>query len=120
MSESTESKNPRTFQATATAIGAYKLVQLDANEQVSVQTGTTTTTMIGATKQAVVASGYGSIELLNAGGSFFVTLTETATVNDALYPKGDGFAGVTVVAGMQAGIALQNGVAGDVVEALKV
>ena len=120
MSESTESKNPRTFQATAAQIAQFSLVKLDANEQISVATATTDDNIIGAVSRPVATSEYGAVNLLNAGGSFFVTLGETATVNDAIYPAAGGQAGVSVISGKQVGIALQNGVSGDVIEVLKV
>lgn len=74
----------KTFQATAVAIVEGKRVKVDANGLISVASGSESS--IGVTMQAIPASGYGTVQLWNAPGTFMVYANGNIGVGDSLYP----------------------------------
>jgi hypothetical protein len=119
MSTATNISNvKRSFTATTT-VDAYRVVQLLANGTVSASTLTDADTKIGLTERKANAGDVVPIVLQNGGGTAFGEIVTTITTGNALYVASGGTLGVTTVsAGAQFATALQNGVAGDVIEIL--
>jgi len=118
MSSTGVQKNPITLQATAAEISAYKVVKLDSNGLMSLATAINTEAVIGLTIKPVATSGYGAVDLFNAGGTAYVTLNATVTKGDLLRAANSGKVSVGGTT-LALGHALQNGVAGDVIEMIK-
>lgn len=78
----------RAFQATATAIAAYKRVKVDSDGLISVAAAAEGA--IGVTVEAIAASGYGTVKLFNAPGTFMVTANAAITRGAQLYPTASG------------------------------
>lgn len=78
----------KTFQATAVAIGEGKRVKVDANGLISVAAATDGA--IGVTVEVVAASGYGTVKLFNAGGTFIVCANAAITRGAQLFPTAGG------------------------------
>lgn len=78
----------RTFQATAAAIGLGKRVKVDSDGLISVASGTEGA--VGVTVEAIAASGYGTVKLFNAGGTFIVCANGSVTRGSILYPAAGG------------------------------
>lgn len=78
----------KTFQATATAIVEGKRVKVDTDGLISVASGTESS--IGVTCQAIAASGYGTVKLWNAPGTFICYAKANIGVADLLYPAAGG------------------------------
>lgn len=118
MSTSTEtSPMKKSFTATAT-LAAYTLVKLLANGSVTTATQATSgEVVIGFTDRQGDQGKVTPISLINGGGSVFATAAATVTTADAVYPGSGGTVDVTA-SGSVVGYALQDAVAGDVIEVL--
>jgi hypothetical protein len=119
MGSTTKNASGRTFQATAVAIGAYSLVTLDSSGTISVSGDNATEQIIGVTTEDIAASGWGNVQLLNAGGTIEVlTGGNTIAVADTCYIDGSGKVG-TDSSNTKIGVALQASSSdGDVIELL--
>jgi hypothetical protein len=84
----TNSSGYRTFQATAVAIALGKRVKVDSDGLISVASGTEGA--VGVTSEAVAASGYGTVKLFNAGGTFLMCAHGSVTRGSILYPAAGG------------------------------
>jgi hypothetical protein len=108
----------KTFQATAVALAASIRVTLDSDGLISVAGATDN--WIGVTQEAIAASGYGTVKLRNAPGSFLVTASAAITRGAKLYPtaagKVDDAAGTGNFTGLCA--AETATASGDVIEAV--
>jgi hypothetical protein len=78
----------KTFQATAAAIGAYIRVKVDSNGLISAAGATDAT--IGVTQEAIAASGYGTVKLYSAPGTFLHTAGAAIARGAVLYPLASG------------------------------
>lgn len=78
----------RTFQATAVAIGAFKRVKVDSSGTISVAAGTDAA--VGITQEAIAASGYGTVKLFSAPGTFLATANGAITRGNSVYPAAAG------------------------------
>jgi|ETNvirome_2_1000_1030626.scaffolds.fasta_scaffold61263_1 hypothetical protein len=84
----------RTFQATAVAIEAYALVAVDTSGTISVAGDNATDNLIGVVTEDIAASGYGNVQLSNAGGTGQVLAGgNTIAVGDIVYTDGSGKCG---------------------------
>ena len=119
MGSTTKNASGRTFQATAVAIAPYALVALDSSGTISVAGDNASDHVIGVTTEAIVASGYGNVQLLNAGGTLEVlTGGNTIAVDAIVYTDGSGKIG-TDATNVKIGYALQASSAdGDVIEVI--
>ena len=119
MGSTTSQSSGRTFQATAVAIAPYALVALDSSGTISVAGDNATDHVIGIATEAIEASGYGNVQLLNAGGSIEVLCGgNTIAVDAIVYTDGSGKVG-TDATNVKIGYALQASSAnGDVIEVL--
>ena len=119
MGSTTSQASGRTFQATAVAIPAYSLVTLDSSGTISVSGDNATEQIIGVTTEDVAASGYGNVQLLNAGCTIEVLCGgNTIAVAATCYVDGAGKVG-TDSSNTKIGVALQASSAdGDVIELL--
>lgn len=119
MGSTTHQQSGRTFQATAVAIEAYALVTLDSSGTIAVSSDDALEQIIGATTEDIAASGYGNVQLLNAGGTIEVICGgDTIAVADTCYIDGSGKVG-TDTSNTKIGVALQaSSTDGDVIELL--
>lgn len=78
----------RTFQATAAAIVMGKRVKVDSNGLISVAAAAEAA--VGVTVEDVAASGYGTVKLWNAGGTFIMWANAAITRGAQLYPTASG------------------------------
>lgn len=78
----------RTFQATAAAIVMGKRVKVDSNGLISVAAAAEAA--VGVTVEDVAASGYGTVKLWNAGGTFIIWANAAITRGAQLYPTASG------------------------------
>jgi hypothetical protein len=78
----------KTFQATAVAIEAYVRVAFDANGLIAVAGETDLD--IGVTEEYIAASGYGTVKLWSAAGTFLVQAAAAITCGAQLYAKAAG------------------------------
>lgn len=78
----------KTFQATAVALEQGVRVKVDSNGLISV--AGETDQGIGVTTEAVAASGYGTVKLFSAGGTFLVQTAGAVTRGAALYSAASG------------------------------
>lgn len=119
MGSTTHQQSGRTFQATAVAIEAYALVTLDSSGTIAVSSDDALEQIIGATTEDIAASGYGNVQLLNAGGTIEVIGGgDTIAVADTCYIDGSGKVG-TDTSNTKIGVALQaSSTDGDVIELL--
>ena len=119
MGSTTHQASGRTFQATAVAIEAYSLVTLDSSGTIAASGDNATEQIIGVTTEDIDASGYGNVQLLNAGGTIEVLCGgNTIAVADSTYIDGSGKIG-TDNTNTKIGVALQASSAdGDVIELL--
>lgn len=78
----------RTFQATAVAIGAFKRVKVDSGGLISVCTGAEAA--VGVTQEAIALSGYGTVKLFNAPGTFLMCANAAITRGNSVYPANSG------------------------------
>jgi hypothetical protein len=78
----------KTFQATAVAITEGKRVKVDSNGLISMASGSESS--IGVTCQAIAASGYGTVKLWNAPGTFICSAGSNFVVADLVYPTANG------------------------------
>lgn len=117
MGSTTHQSATRTFQATAVAISAYSLVTLDSSGTIAVSGDNATEQIIGVVVEDIAASGYGAVQLLNAGGTIEVLCGgNTIAVADTCYIDGSGKIG-TDTSNTKIGVALQASSAdGDVIE----
>lgn len=78
----------KTFQATAVAIAPYIRVKVDSNGLISVAGATDNA--VGVTLENVAASGYGSVKLFSAPGTYLVTAGAAIARGALLYPLAAG------------------------------
>jgi hypothetical protein len=78
----------RTFQATATAIALGKRVKVDSNGLISVAAAAEGA--VGVTVEDVAASGYGTVKLFNAGGTFIMWANAAIARGAQVYPTAAG------------------------------
>jgi hypothetical protein len=107
----------RTFQATAVAIAAGARVAVDSNGLISVSGAANDS--IGVTVEVVAASGYGTVKLWSAPGTFQVLAGAAITRGAALYPIASGKVDDVGTTGGALGlVALEAATAdGDIIEA---
>ena len=119
MGSTTSQASGRTFEATAVAIPAYSLVTVDSDGKISASGDNATEQIIGVTTADVEASGYGNVQLLNAGGTIQVLAGgDTIAVADTCYVDGSGKVG-TDSSNTKIGVALMaSDTDGDVIELL--
>ena len=119
MGSTTHNESGRTFQATGVAIAAYSLVTFDSSGTIAASGDNATEQIIGVTTEDIAASGYGNVQLLNAGGTMEVLAGgNTIAVADTVYIDGSGKVG-TDTSNTKIGVALQASSAdGDVIEVL--
>mgnify|MGYP003146366933 CR=1 FL=1 len=119
MGSTTSQDSGRTFQATGVAIAAYSLVTLDSSGTIAASGDNATEQIIGVTTADIAASGYGNVQLLNAGGTIEVLAGgNTIAVADTVYIDGSGKVGDDT-SNTKIGIALQaSSTDGDVIELL--
>lgn len=119
MGSTTHQQSGRTFQATGVAIDPYILVTLDSSGTIAMSGDNATEQIIGVTTEAIAASGYGNVQLLNAGGTVEVTCGgNTIAVADSVYIDGSGKVGDDT-SNTKIGVALQaSSTDGDVIELL--
>ena len=107
----------KTFSTTAT-IAQYRVVTINTSGEVITATATDANPLIGLTTREVVTAGDpASIQLLNGGGTGFVTLVATVTTGDSVYSGADGKVSPTATGGL-VGVALETAGANDVIEVL--
>lgn len=118
MSSTTQSGGvSRTF-PTGHVLEQYRVVSLNTSGQVITATATDANPLVGVTTRKVVTAGDpASIQLINGGGTGFVTLVATATIADKLYSATGGKASPTATGGL-IGVALETAGADDVIEVL--
>jgi hypothetical protein len=78
----------KTFQATAVAITAHKRVTVDSAGLIAVSGAAND--WIGVTTEDIAASGYGTVRLKNAPGTFFFTASAAITRGNNLFPTASG------------------------------
>jgi hypothetical protein len=119
MGSTTHNKSGRTFQATAVAIEAYAVVAFDSSGTISVSGDNATDLTIGAVTEDVAASGYGNVQLFNAGGTAELLCGgNTIAVGDKVYTDGSGKIG-TDSSNLAIGYAMAASSAdGDVIEVI--
>lgn len=78
----------KTFQATAAAIGQAIRVKVDSNGLISAAGATDAA--IGVTVEAVASSGYGTVKLFSAPGTFLMTAGAAIARGGTLYPLASG------------------------------
>jgi hypothetical protein len=78
----------KTFQATAVAIAAYSRVKVDSSGLISVAAAAEAA--VGVVMEAVAASGYGTVKLFSAGGSFPMIASVAITNGTQVYPAASG------------------------------
>jgi hypothetical protein len=111
----------RTFQATAVAIAAFTRVTVDSAGLISAAGATENG--IGVTTAPVTASGYGTVKLWSASGTFPVTASAAVARGAALYPTASGKVDDAVASGGPplGLVALEAATAdGDPIEAAKI
>ena len=95
MGSTTHNESGRTFQATAVAIAAYSAVSYDSNGLIAVSGDNATEQCIGVTTEDIAASGYGNVQLFNAGGTVEILAGgDSIAVSATVYLDGDGKLGV--------------------------
>jgi hypothetical protein len=88
MATTENSTGYKTFQATAVALGAFIRVKVDSNGLISVAGATDAT--IGVTMDPVAASGYGTVKLYSAPGTFLHVAGAAVARGAVLYPIASG------------------------------
>lgn len=78
----------KTFQATAVALTAFARVKIDSNGLMSASGADSDG--IGIVQEDVAASGYGTVKLFNAPGTFFVRASAAITRGAKLFPAASG------------------------------
>ena len=101
------------------AIPAYSLVTFDSSGTISVSGDNATEQIIGVALEDIAASGYGAVQLLNAGGTIEVLAGgNTIAVAATVYIDGSGKVG-TDTSNTKIGVAMQASSAdGDVIEVI--
>jgi len=119
MSTTTFNTGNRTFEATAVAIPAYSLVTVDSSGTISVSGDNATEQCIGAVTEDVAASAYGSVQMLNTGGTIqLIAGGDTIAVAATVYLDGSGKVG-TDTTNTKIGLALKaSSTDGDVIEVI--
>jgi hypothetical protein len=84
----TNSSGYRTFQATAVAIAQGMRVTVDSSGLIAVAGAAVGA--VGVTTEAVAASGYGTVKLFNAPGTFIMCAHAAITRGAILYPAAAG------------------------------
>lgn len=80
----------RTFQATAVAIGVGKRVFLDTSNPPLMAVAGAAVGAIGVTTENVAASGYGTVKLFNAPGTYIMCANAAIAAGAQLYPTAGG------------------------------
>lgn len=107
----------KTFQATAAALAQAVRVQVNSSGLMLVAGATDPA--IGVTTEAVAASGYGTVKLFSAPGTFLVTAGAAITRGAVLYPLAAGKVDDTGTTAMGL-VALEAATAdGDIIEAAR-
>ena len=78
----------KTFQATAVAIGVGKRVVVDSSGTIAVAGAAVLA--IGVTLENIAASGYGTVKLFNAPGTFLMCANAAIVAGTQLYPTAAG------------------------------
>ena len=78
----------RTFQATAVALAQGLRVKVDSNGLISVAGAAEAA--VGVTTEAIAASGYGTVKLFTAPGTFLCTASVAITRGNQVYPAASG------------------------------
>ena len=117
MGSTTSNQSGRTFQATAVAINAGSVVTYDSSGTISVSGDNASEQVIGVTTEDIAASGYGNVQLFNAGGTVEVLCGgDTIAVADTVYTDGSGKVG-TDSSNTKVGLAmLASSADGDIIE----
>lgn len=85
---SQNSSGYKTFQATAVAIGMGKRVVVNASQQIAVAGAAVAA--IGVTMENIAASGYGTVKLFSAPGTFQMVANAAITAGVQLFPAASG------------------------------
>lgn len=85
---SENSSGLRTFQATAAAIAHGARVKVDSNGLISVASATEVA--VGVTTEYVAASGFGTVKLFSAPGTYLCLASTSITRGAHLYPAASG------------------------------
>lgn len=80
----------KTFQATAVAIGVGKRVFVDASAPSLIAVAGAAVAAIGVTTENIAASGYGTVKLFNAPGTFIMCANAAITAGAQIYPTASG------------------------------
>jgi hypothetical protein len=91
MSTATQnSSGYKAFQATAVAIGVGKRVFVDTSNPPLIAVAGASVIAIGVTTENIAASGYGTVKLFNAPGTFLMCANAAITAGAQLYPTDAG------------------------------
>ncbi len=119
MGSTTSQASGRTFQATAVAIDAYACVAVDSSGTISVAGDNATDKYIGVVTEDVAASGYGNVQMANAGGTGQVLCGgDTIAVGDIVYTDGSGKVGTDTGNTVVGYAMLASSTDGDVIEVI--
>lgn len=88
MAQLENSSGFKTFQATAAAIAYGARVKVDSNGLISVAAAAEAA--VGVTLEAISASGYGSVKLFNASGTFICLAGVAITRGTQVFPAASG------------------------------
>lgn len=80
----------KTFQATAVAIGVGKRVFVDASNPSLIAVAGAAVGAIGVTTENIAASGYGTVKLFSAPGTFIMCANAAITAGAQIYPAASG------------------------------
>lgn len=80
----------KAFQATAVAIGVGKRVFIDTSVPPLIAVAGATVGAIGVTMENIAASGYGTVKLFNAPGTFIMCANAAIVAGAQLYPTAAG------------------------------
>ncbi len=110
----------RTFTASGT-FAPYLTMKIETDSKVSAGGAAVLSAqkIVGFSTREVLANGDPTPVALQGGGTVYATLAATTTAGQLLYPAASGKVGVTATSNYQLlGVALQGGVANDVIEIL--
>jgi hypothetical protein len=88
--QTSNSSGFKTFQATAVAIGVGKRVFVDTSVPPLIAVAGASVIAIGVTVENIAASGYGTVKLFNAPGTFLMCANAAITAGAQVYPTASG------------------------------
>lgn len=108
----------KTFQATAAAIGFGVRVKVDSNGLISAAAASEAA--IGITTEAVAASGYGTVKLFSAPGTFLCTASVAITRGTQVFPAASGKVAATGTTALNLVALEAAGADGDIIECAQI